>query len=165
MAPEVLGRLTASLHAQIPMAEFLRIAFVELEHDRITLAAPLAPSRNHRDTAFGPGVFTAAGLAPWLLLVRRAWAAHLAVTILLRRCELAVHRPITADYRARCDDPPALDVEALRRGERIRLTAGARVVFDDGAPAATYHGHYTIVPAAGRAEGDLQLPFPEAWRR
>lgn len=161
-----MDRLTASLHAQIPMTAFLRVAFVELEHDRIVLAAPLAPSRNHRDAAFGPGVFTAAGLAPWLLLVRRAWAERLAVQILLRRSELALHRPITRDYRARCDALPALDTEALRRGDRLRLSASSQVLVDGGAPAATFCGHYTLVPAApGAREGDLQLPFPEAWRR
>lgn len=163
--PEILHALTSSLHAQIPMTEFLRVGFVELAHDRIVLAAPLAPSRNHRDTAFGPGVFTTAGLAPWILLVRQAWAARLAVQILLRRCELVLHRPITADYRARCDALPALEIEALRRGEKVRLSASSHVVFDDGAPAATYDAHYTLVPAAsGTQEGDLRLPFPEAWR-
>jgi len=161
---EALHQLTKSLHAQIPMTGFLRIALVELDHDRIVLAAPLAPSRNHRDTAFGPGVFTAAGLAPWLLLVRRAWAQRLAVQILLRRCEFAIHRPITADYRARCDALPAVEIGAVRRGEKLRLTASSHVVFDDGAPAATYHAHYTLVPAASATPGDLQLPFPEAWR-
>lgn len=162
---EVLHHLTASLHAQIPMTAFLRIALVEIEHDRIVLAAPLATSRNHRGTAFGPGVFTAAGLAPWILLVRQAWAERLAVQILLGRCELALHRPITTDYRARCDALPALDTEALRRQEKVRLSASSHVVFDDGAPAATYRAHYTLVPAAsGANEGDLQLPFPEEWR-
>jgi thioesterase domain-containing protein len=162
---EALRRLTAGLHAQIPMTEFLRISFVEFAPDRIVLAAPLAPSRNHRGTAFGPGVFTPAGLAPWLLLVRRAWAERLAVQILLRRCDFAIHRPITADYRARCDALPALDVLALRRGERVRLSASAHVVIDDEAPAATFTGHYTIVPGVDRGEGDLQLPFPEEQRR
>jgi thioesterase domain-containing protein len=162
----VLRHLTASLHAQIPMTAFLRIAFGEFEHDRIVLAAPLSPSRNHRDTAFGPGVFTTAGLAPWLLLVRRTWAERLAVHILLGRCELDLHRPITTDYRARCDAVPALDAEALRRGEKIRLSASAHVVFDDGPPAATYRAHYTLVPAASTANhGDLALGFPEEWRR
>jgi len=164
--PEVLHRLTVGLQAQIPMAAFLRIGFLELEHDRIVLAAPLAPSRNHRGTAFGPGVFTAAGLAPWILLVHQAWAARLAVQILLRRSELALHRPITTDYRARCDALPALELEALRRGERVRLAATSHVVAGDGPPAATFRGHYTLVPtAAGAREGDLALPFPEEWRR
>jgi thioesterase domain-containing protein len=162
---EILHHLTASLHAQIPMTAFLRIAFVELERDRIVLAAPLLPSRNHRDTAFGPGVVTAAGLAPWILLVRQAWTERLAVQILLRRCELAIHRPITTDYRAGCGAVPALDTEALRRGEKVRVSASSQVVFDDGAPAATYRAHYTLVPAApGANPGDLQLPFPEEWR-
>jgi thioesterase domain-containing protein len=164
---DVLERLTAGLHAQIPMTAFLQIGLVEFEPDRIVLGAPLEPSRNHRGTAFGPGVFTAAGLAPWLLLVRRAWAARLSVQILLRRCDFAIHRPIAGAFGARCDALLALDAEALRRGERVRLSARAHVVIDDQAPAATYTGHYTLVPGAPGTpgEGDLRLPFPEEWRR
>lgn len=159
----MLERLTESLHAQLPMTAFLRIALVELSRQRVVLAAPLAPSRNHRGTAFGPGVFTAAGLAPWIGLVRQAWEARLAVQILLRRCELALHRPISSEYRARCEALPALDLEALRRGARVRVSASAQVGFDDGAAAATYTAHYTVVPAPG-SDGDLALPFPEEWR-
>lgn len=176
-----LTRLTASLHAQIPLTAFLRIAIAAFDADRVELVAPLLPSRNHRGTAFGPGVFTAAGLAPWLLLVRRTWAAHLAVQILLRRSELALHRAIASEYVACCDDLPLFLPEALdelRRGAKVRLSATSHVRVDDGAAAATYTAHYTLVPTrvagdGGRAagddgapavEGDLQLPFPEAWR-
>lgn len=187
----VLRRLTTSLHAQIPMTSFLRLSITLFEQDRIALAAPLSPSRNHRGTAFGPGVFTAAGLAPWLLLVRRAWAEHLPVQILLRRSEFAIHRPIPSAYLARCEGLPTFEpgaLEDLRRGDKVRLTATAHVRFDDGAAAATYTAHYTLVPVDGSGgssgvgvvvvssagpgggpgagvEGDLQLPFPEAWRR
>lgn len=164
-ASDALRALTASMHAQIPMTAFLGIALIELTDDRASLAAPLGPARNHRGSAFGPGVFTAAGLAPWLLLVRRAWAARLPVQILLARAEIRLHRPISCDFRARCEDLPALDVPALRRGERQRLAATAHVFVDDGRPAATYLADFAILAAepAGR-EGDLSLPFPEAWR-
>jgi thioesterase domain-containing protein len=149
------------------MTKFLGITFVEFEPQRIVLAAPLGPSLNHRGTAFGPSVFTAAGLAPWLLLVRRTWAERLAVQILLRRCEFAIHRPITRDYRARCDSLPVLDFNALRLGGKERISATSHVVVDEGEPAATYTAHYTLlVPpsSAGVGEGDMQLPFPEEWR-
>lgn len=165
--PEVLASLARGLHEQIPMTQFLGITFAEFEPQRIVLAAPLGPSINHRGTAFGPGAFTVAGLAPWLLLVRKAWSERLAVQILLRRCEFALHRPITGDYRARCDSLPVLEVEALRRGGKERLSATSHVIIDEGEPAATYTAHYTLigVPAsAGAGEGDLRLPFPEEWR-
>lgn len=177
-AAATLARLTASLHEQIPMTAFLGISIAALEPARVELAAPLPPSRNHRGTAFGPAVFTVAGLAPWLLLVRHTWAARLPVQILLRRSELALHRAIGAGYVARCDQLPLFLPEALeelRRGARVRLSAAAQVWSDEGEAAATYTAHYTLVPgppvgpglpadAAGAAEGDLQLPFPEEWR-
>lgn len=163
----VLARLTTDLHERIPMTRFLGIYFLEFEPGHIVLGAPLGPSLNHRGTAFGPGVFTAAGLSPWLLLVRAAWAERLAVQILLRRCEFAIHRPITCDYRARCDALPALEADTLRQGGKVRLTATSQVFIDEGKPAATYTAHFTLLgqPASsGAGEGDLALPFPEAWR-
>lgn len=164
----ILARLSRGLHEHIPMTRFLEISFIEFEPERIVLEAPLGPSLNHRGTAFGPGVFTAAGLAPWLLLVRRTWAERLAVQILLRRCEFAIHRPITGDYRARCDSLPALELDALRRGGKARISATSHVLVDEGEPAATYTAHYTLLmqpSSASAGEGDLPLPFPEEWRR
>ncbi len=162
---DVLASLTRELQEQIPMAGFLGISFVELEPQRIVLMAPLGPSLNHRGTAFGPGVFTVAGLAPWLLLVRKTWAERLAVRILLRRCEFAIHRPITGEYRARCDSLPVLELDTLRRGGKARLSATSHVFFDEGEPAATYTAHYTIQPSPdGTGEGDLRLSLPEEWR-
>lgn len=163
----ILAQLTRGLHEQIPMTRYLEIAFAEFEPRRIVLTAPLGPSLNHRGTAFGPSVFTAAGLAPWLLLVRQTWAERLAVQILLRRCEFAIHRPITRDYRARCDSLPILALDALRLEGKTRLSATSHVFVDEGEPAATYTAHYTLLvqPAsAGAGEGDLQLPFPKEWR-
>lgn len=163
----VLARLTRGLQEQIPMTKFLGITFVEFEPQRVVLMAPLGPSLNHRGTAFGPGVFTAAGLAPWLLLVRKTWSERLAVQILLRRCEFSIHRPITRDYRARCDSLPGVEFEALHSGGKARLSATSHVFIDEGEPAATYTAHFTLLvqpSPAGPGEGDLQLPFPEEWR-
>jgi len=163
---ELLARLTRGLQEQIPMTKFLRIHFVEFEPHCLILAAPLEPSLNHRGTAFGPGVFTAAALAPWLLLVRKAWSERIVTRILLRRCEFSLLRPITCDYRARCDSLPALDLQTLRRAGKVRASATSHILMDDGPPAATYTAHYTLLaePDTTLIEGDLTLPFPEAWR-
>jgi thioesterase domain-containing protein len=161
----VLDRLSVALQEQIPMTRFLSITFAELEPDRIVLSAPLEPSLNHRGVAFGPGVFTAISLAPWLLLVRRAWSLRLGVRILLRRSEFAIHRPIASAFRAECVALPPIAVDQLHAEGRLRLSATSHVRIDEGEPAASYTAHFTILPATdGRCEGDLQLPFPEEWR-
>jgi thioesterase domain-containing protein len=161
----VLDRLTRALHAQIPVSRFLQIAFRELEADRIVLETPLEPSRNHRGTAFGPSVFTAISLAPWLLLVRRTWSMRLAARILLRKSEFAILRPIVSAYRAECRTLPDIPEAELRAGGRVRLTASS-VVTVDSEPAATYTAYFTLLGASSGsgAEGDLELPFPEEWR-
>ncbi|MCU0681153.1 MAG: thioesterase domain-containing protein [Polyangiaceae bacterium] len=167
MSADVLRRLSAALHEKIPLTGFLGVEIDFFERDRVVLRAPLGPSLNHRGTAFGPGVFAVAALAPWLLLVRRAWTERMAAQLLLRSSEFAIRRPIAAAYCARCEWLPALDAEALCRNGKARLSATSEVVFDDGAPAATYTAHFTVVGAAisdGAAAGDLDLPFPEAWR-
>ena len=162
---QTLEQLTIALHEQIPMTRFLAIRFVELEPCRIVLSAPLQPSLNHRGTAFGPGVFTALSLAPWLLLVRMAWSMRLKAQILLRRSEFALHRPINSAFRAECDALPSLDIDQFRTEGRARLAASSRVLIDDGEPAASYAALFTILAAAASdGEGDLRLPFPEEWR-
>jgi thioesterase domain-containing protein len=161
----VLVRLTRALQAQIPMTRFLSIEFAELESDRIVLSAPLEPSLNHRGTAFGPGVFTAISLAPWLLVVQRAWSLRLAVQILLRKSEFALRRPIASAYRAECIWQVPIAVDTLHVDGRLRLSATSRVRIDDGEPAASYTAHFTLLPAEeGSRDGDLALPFPEEWR-
>jgi thioesterase domain-containing protein len=147
------------------MAQFLSITFIELGPDRIVLSAPLEPSLNHRGTAFGPGVFTAISLAPWLLLVRRVWSLRLGVQILLRRGEFAIHRPIASAFRAECIGLPPIAVDQLHSEGRLRLSATSYVRVDDREPAASYTAHFTVLRVTnGRCEGDLQLPFPEEWR-
>ena len=160
-----IARLTEALHQQIALARFLEVRFSAIEDERLELSAPLVPSLNHRGVAFGPGVFTTVALAPWLLLVRWAWARRLQARIILRQSEFEMTRPIDRDFRAVCDHLPPIDLVQLTTAGKTRLSATARVHIDDHDPAALYTGHFTLVTsAAGAPEGDLALPFPARWR-
>jgi len=160
-----LARLTLALHEQITMTRYLEVRFAALEDSRIELAAPLAPTLNHRGVAFGPGIFTTAALAPWLLLVRWAWMHRVRARIILRRSGFELHRPIDCDFKAVCDTLPPINLVELVTNGKTRLSATSFVVFDEGKPAATYSGHFTLVHVRdGAPEGDLTLPFPPRWR-
>jgi thioesterase domain-containing protein len=159
------AQLSEALHEQIAMARFLNVRIAAFEEERLELAAPLAPTLNHRGVAFGPGVLTTAALAPWLLLVRWAWARRVRARIVLRRSEFEMHRPIDRDFRAVCDRLPQIDLDQFTKTGKARFSAAARVVFDDGDPAAVYSGHFALVQVPeGAPEGDLTLPFPPRWR-
>lgn len=160
-----LLRLTEALHDRIAMTRFLQVRLTAFEPERIELAAPLAPTLNHRGTAFGPGVFTTAALAPWLLLVRWMWARRISARIILRHSEFRLHNPIERDFRATCHALPPIECDALLDTGKTRLSASAQVHAGDAEPAATYIGHFTIVHAPSEGcDGDLALPFPAAWR-
>lgn len=162
---ETLARLSDSLHERIPMTRYLEVRLIAFEPERIALAAPIAPTRNHRGTAFGPGVFTTAALAPWLLLVRWMWARRVSARIVLRHSEFRLHQPIEREFRASCEALPTIDLDTLYDIGKVRLSASAQVLAEPGDPAAIYTGHFTVLHAPSDAcEGDLDLPFPEAWR-
>jgi thioesterase domain-containing protein len=63
--------LQAYLHEHIPLTRALAVEVVEVGLQRVQLAAPLAPNRNHRQTAFGGSVASLAMLAGWSWLHAR----------------------------------------------------------------------------------------------
>ena len=91
---------------------------------------------------------TLAGWATgWLRLRRRGLAAHVVIQ------DSAVHyvRPVTGDFEARCDPPPAAAVEhllgAVRRRGRGRIELSVTVSDREG-PAVAFKGRYVALTAA-----------------
>jgi thioesterase domain-containing protein len=53
------------LHVHIPLSAAMQVAVVAVDASGVTLAAPLAPNINHRDTVFGGSASAVAILAAW----------------------------------------------------------------------------------------------------
>lgn len=76
------------------------VRVVEATADRVTLAAPLAPNINHRDTVFGGSASAVAMLAAWSLLHLRLAGEKIDGRIVIHKSAMRFERPILGDFTA-----------------------------------------------------------------
>ncbi|MBA3314786.1 MAG: YiiD C-terminal domain-containing protein [Planctomycetaceae bacterium] len=140
--------LTRYLHDHIPLTRHMQIVVVECGAARIVLAAPLAPNVNHRATAFGGSLSSAAILAGW------AWL-HVRLTELGRRQRLVIsestttyEHPVDGAFEAICESPAAAEfdrfTQILDRRGKARITLKSHVTCN-GRVAVRHIGRYAAV--------------------
>ena len=61
-------RLEAKLHREIPLAAAMELRVLEASAASVRVAVPLAPNRNHQQTAFGGSLHALGLFAGWSLL-------------------------------------------------------------------------------------------------
>jgi thioesterase domain-containing protein len=138
------------LREQIPLVRAMEIAVAEVNDAGVVLRAPLAPNRNHFNTAFGGSVAAVAILAAWSLLYVRLKAAGCAARIVVRRTTIEYEQAIHHDFIARASAPAEEEWLAFtrmfdRKGKaRITLTA---TLEDPGTPAARFTGDFVATLA------------------
>jgi thioesterase domain-containing protein len=114
------------LHDHIPLSKAMEVEVVEATDNGVTLAAPLAPNINHRETVFGGSASAVAILSAWTLMYLRLKNEQLNVRIVIQRNTMAYERPITGTFTASATIPDTTAwrrfVETLRRKSRARFT-------------------------------------------
>jgi thioesterase domain-containing protein len=116
---------------------------VEIAHDAVVLAAPLAPNKNHRDTVFGGSATALAMLAAWSLLHTRLLARGMHCRLVVQRCAMDYEQPIPGDFTARAalDEAPAWPrfLRTLERRDKARISV----------PAVLEHGGQAVCRFSG----------------
>jgi thioesterase domain-containing protein len=104
----------------------MEVEVVEATDNGVTLAAPLAPNINHRETVFGGSASAVAILSAWTLMYLRLKNEQLNTRIVIQRNTMAYERPITGTFAASAtiSDTTAWCrfVETLKRKGRGRFT-------------------------------------------
>ncbi len=145
--------LETYLRSNIPLAGAMEVVVEDIGRDGLSLGAPLAPNRNHRDTAFGGSVSTLATLAAWSLLrlrldERQARSAHLVI----QRHSVEYLRPIRGDFTARAAFSASADWARFERAfssrGRARIEIGA-VVRSAGVECARFSGDFVALLRSG----------------
>jgi len=134
------------LHEKIPLTVAMGVHVVECSDARVVLTAPLAPNRNHLQTAFGGSLHALATLSGYSLLwwLLRQPHAH----IVIRESTIQYERPVRDTLRAVCQAPPTIDVERFRRDfarkgkARIALEAA---IEHEGEIAARFHATFVAM--------------------
>lgn len=114
------------LHDHIPLSRAMEVEVVEATDSGVTLAAPLAPNINHRETVFGGSASAVAILSAWALMYLRLKGEQLNVRIVIQKNTMPYERAITGRFTASAAiaDTTAWRrfADALKRKGRGRVT-------------------------------------------
>ncbi|MBW8760132.1 MAG: YiiD C-terminal domain-containing protein [Burkholderiales bacterium] len=143
-APE----LEAYLHAHIPLSAAMQVSVRAVEADAVTLAAPLAPNINHRETVFGGSASAVGILAAWSLLHTRMLSEGLHVRLVIQSNAMAYDKPIFGAFTARSslaepDQWPRF-MRMLARMRRARMRVNS-VLESDGHVVGRLTGEFVAL--------------------
>ncbi len=120
------------LYQEIPMARALEVQVVGLTAQAVELRAPLAPSRNHLETAFGGSLGAVMILACYSWLFHRLACDGKVAHVLIQSAHTDYLRPVAGEIRARCLAPDENQVQRMlehfQRKGMARLTLTAQVI-------------------------------------
>ena len=153
MNPQELVRY---LHTQIPLSAAMQVTVLEASHERVRLAAPLAPNINHRRTVFGGSAAALATLACWALLHLRLSALGFRGRLVIRRSVMDFEQPITGDFDAVAEAPKEdrwrRFETAVERNRPARIEMAAMLRFAD-ARVGAFTGEFVALPSGERDGG------------
>ena len=119
------------LHLNIPLTVAMGVKVLRADIDHVTLAAPLAPNINHRESVFGGSASALATLAAWSLVSIRLEAEGAARKIVIQRGALDYDKPIVDDFEATCSLDDAAKwrrfVKILHRKNIARISLASQL--------------------------------------
>jgi thioesterase domain-containing protein len=142
------GALQAYLHEHIPLSKAMGVQVVNASVTGVTLAAPLAPNINHRETVFGGSASAVAILSAWALLYLRLTHEQLHARLVIQKNTMTYEQPIPARFTtsSTITDTVAWDrfVHTLRRRGRARITVES-LLYCNGAEVGKLEGDFVAL--------------------
>jgi thioesterase domain-containing protein len=146
-AADDLRALQATLVAEIPITSAIGLKVAGFGSGVLTLAAPLAPNINHKDTAFAGSLNAVLTLAGWSMLWLIARREAISAKVVIQDSAIRYLRPVGHDFAAECRLPEHTEVEhfllTLRRKGKARMALTAEIRAD-GAVAVAFSGRYVV---------------------
>lgn len=143
--------LTQYLHRHIPLSKHMGVHVRTATPEAVTLAAPLAPNINHRETVFGGSASAVALLAAWLLLYVRLRAESINARVVVQHNTMDYERPITADFIATANIGSDVAwrkfVDTLHRRGRARIAVAAKL-YCNGDRVGALDGDFVALASA-----------------
>lgn len=140
------AQLQTFLHRHIPASAALSLSVAESSRNRVVMAAPIAPNRNHHHTVFGGSTAMLATLCGWSLV-------HLNFPecggrIVIQEGRTRYLKPAPADLTAVCESPGpqawaqcAAMLGARGKGKILLVCR----LFSAGVQAAEFEGSYVVL--------------------
>jgi thioesterase domain-containing protein len=158
--PAILSELQSILEREIPMCAQMGIKVHNGGTDGLVMRLPLAPNRNHQQTAFAGSLNALCTIAGWgsvYLLLRELGRDG---NIVIRRSTIRYQEPVSSsEIYARCQpvSPEARQyfLEMLGDKGQAKLDLTVEVAGSDG-PAVSFSGSYVVLPPGAPVAG---VPF------
>jgi len=123
------------------------IRVAEYTSHNILLTAPLSTNINHKSTAFGGSLYSAAVLAGWALLYAKLQESQLTAHIVIAESHSSYLRPVKQDIQAICRMPDETTMqrfhETFQKRGRARILLVSEIMTGD-LLAMTLRGRYVI---------------------
>ncbi len=125
------SELTQQMHDQIPLSKAMQVRVEKSSTDSVLLSAPLAPNINHKKTAFGGSVHSAAVLSCWALVTETVRDLNVEYVV-IQDSSIDYVSPVTTDFMAESAWATAgerekfIETLAKKGLARARLTAEVR---------------------------------------
>lgn len=131
------------LYREIPLSHFMEVEILSADETQVEILAPLTPSRNHLDTAFGGSIGAVMILSCYAWLFHRLSSLGFSCHVLIKEGHTDYHLPIKEDLRAMCLKPQDEDyqkfIEVFQRKGFARIPLRAEIHTKEG-KAATFDG-------------------------
>ena len=149
--------LQAALHHEIPLTKAMGLTVAEAGPGLVRLAFPLEPNHNHKATAFGGSLYSAAVLVGWGLLWCALRDRRVEAQVVIVGSAERFLAPVRADFSAEA----ALDAATLEPALKLLKRRGlARVnvdsvVFCGEVACVAFQGTYGLVGNKSASSHDL----------
>lgn len=140
--------LESYLHAHIPLTKAMQVSVVTVGESSVTLAAPLQPNINHRETVFGGSASALCILSAWSLIHVKLGEQDISARIVIQKNTMDYLLPAAADFEATCsltDSEPwqRLKQGLLRKGAaRIHLQS---LLSSEGKTCGKFEGAFVAI--------------------
>ena len=137
--------LQRTLYEEIPLSQAMGLTVRAYDGTSLTLAAPLSRNLNHKSTAFGGSLYSAAVLAGWGLLFLKLAEHGERAQVVIQDASIDYLFPVERDFEATCPVPEGAAMtrflEMFRRRHKARIRLESRVIID-GRDAVSFRGTY-----------------------
>ena len=136
------------LHDHIPISGYMGAHVVEANEDRVCISFPLEPNINHRQTAFGGSIASAATLSAWSLVWVRLRDDVPRPRLVIQANSMTYSRPVEREFIASTEPIDDGDwhrfLESLNRRGRGRIDVSS-VVSVDGMECGRFLGTFIAI--------------------
>lgn len=148
MSQPIAHRLSEFIAEHLPTARHMRLSVSDYSDGALTLTAPLGPSINDKQTAFGGSIYVVAVMACWGSVYLHCVESGLDPDIVVAKAEIEYLLPVPSDIVAR--SLPAEDADWQGFFTRFEERGRAKIelcseVIVNGEVAARFKGLYAIV--------------------